>query len=217
MHIPDGILPNAIMVGTTIAAVGITAFSLSHVNKETQRALVPKASLLTAAFFIISALRIPLPPPLTNVHLLLVALMGAALGWLVFPALIIGLLLQAFIFTHGGISTLGANTLLLGMPALGVHFLFQWVRKHQLSGRALSITSFAAGFFGIAVAVLLFYAIIIGTLPAEIDAELERKATGLLVLSHLPIALIEGTFMALIVPYLHRVQPALLSLHPKSS
>ncbi len=203
------------MIGTNVAAVGVTAFALARIDKNEQRTLVPKASLLTAAFFIISALRIPMPPPLNSVHLLLVALMGATLGWLTFPALIVGLMLQALVFGHGGLSTLGANTLMLGIPALGVHFLFQWARSRQLSGRPLGVLSFVGGFLGVVIAVLLFYGTVIGTLPAEINVELERQATGLLALSHLPIALIEGIFMVLIVAYLHRVQPALLNLHPK--
>ena len=68
---------------------------------------VPKASLLTAAFFVASWIHIPVPP--TSVHLVLNGLVGAALGYYAFPAILIGLFFQAVMFQHGGLTTPGGE------------------------------------------------------------------------------------------------------------
>ncbi|MEM7017267.1 MAG: energy-coupling factor ABC transporter permease [Pseudomonadota bacterium] len=55
MHIPDGILPPLVWGGATIATAATTAFALRKINQqEDPRAEVPKAALLTAAFFILN-------------------------------------------------------------------------------------------------------------------------------------------------------------------
>lgn len=199
------------MIGTNVAAVALTALSLHKIKQEKDpRALVPKASLLTAAFFVASSIRIPLPPPFTNAHLILVGMMGALLGWLAYPAIVVGLILQALVFGHGGITTIGVNSLIMGVPALLVHFLFQQFNSHTKKPKQLRTISAISGFVGVAVAVSIFYGIVIGTIPAEINATAERNATTILALSHFPIALIEAAFMAFVIPYLGKVRPQIL-------
>ena len=73
-----------------------------------------------------------------------------------------------------------------------------------------ALWGFIAGALGVVLAVALFYTVIITTLPADIDTELERTATIALSLAHLPLALLEGLFTALLVSYLRRVKPELI-------
>lgn len=124
MHIPDGILPAPIVL-TGYAGTGlVTWYSLRRINRqENPQAGVPKASLLTAAFFVASWIHIPVPP--TSVHLILNGLLGTLLGYFAFPAILIGLLFQAILFQHGGLSTLGVNALMMGLPAIAAHYIFQ--------------------------------------------------------------------------------------------
>ena len=133
MHIPD-ILPAPV----AIAGYGLTGLTTWLCLKRIDRlpdpqAQVPKASLLTAAFFVASWIHVP--TPLASVHFILNGLLGVLLGWFAFPAILIGLLFQAVMFQHGGLSTLGVNALVMGIPALMAHFTFQMGRISLGEGR----------------------------------------------------------------------------------
>jgi len=117
MHIPDGILPVPVTGAGYAATVATTWYSIRRIKqKENPREDIPKASLLTAAFFVVSWIHIPVPP--TSVHLVLNGLLGALLGYYAFPAILIGLFFHAVMFGHGGLTTLGVNVILLtNLPA----------------------------------------------------------------------------------------------------
>jgi len=117
MHIPDGILPLGLSLGGWAIAAGLTALSLNRIAAQPDpRAGLPRAAMMTAAFFAASLIHIPVPP--SSVHLVLPGLMGAMLGWYALPAILIGLAFQAVMFGHGGLTTLGVNAVILGLPAL---------------------------------------------------------------------------------------------------
>ncbi|MGK7879318.1 MAG: energy-coupling factor ABC transporter permease [Crocosphaera sp.] len=99
-------------------------FSQKNPTRSYPQANIPKASLLTAAFFVGSSIHIPLPP--TSIHLILNGLMGTLLGYYAFLAIPIGLFFQAVIFNHGGMSTLGVNTIIMGVPAIAAYHLFRY-------------------------------------------------------------------------------------------
>jgi cobalt/nickel transport system permease protein len=124
VHIPDGILP-AQVCAAGYAITGLaTWYSLRQINRKPDpTAEIPKASLLTAAFFVASSIYIPIPP--ASVHLILNGLLGVVLGYFAFPAILIGLLFQALVIGHGGLTTLGVNAAMMGIPALLAYHIFQ--------------------------------------------------------------------------------------------
>ncbi|MEO1466869.1 MAG: cobalt transporter CbiM, partial [Cyanobacteria bacterium J06633_1] len=145
MHIPDGFLPPQVCLAGYALTGGVTWYSLRQIKRDRYtQANIPKASLLTAAFFVASLISIPIPP--TSVHLIFNGLMGAVLGYYAFPAILIGLFFQAVMFQHGGMSTLGINAIILGVPALAAYYMFR--QRENLTGKRQSLTkmlSFAAG------------------------------------------------------------------------
>lgn len=216
MHIPDGILPPLVWGGAYVVSGAVTAVSLRKINQEEDpRAAVPKAAMMTAAFFVASSIFFPMPPPMTSAHLILSGTMGVMLGWYAFPAILIGLILQAIVFGHGGITTLGANALVMGLPALLVFGLFSALRQRQRGKRTLLAGGFLGGFLGVLFAAAIFYAFVIGTLPADINREAEISATVLLIVSHLPVAVAEGLFTAFLVNYLRRTRPEMIGMQPQ--
>ena len=82
--------------------------------------------MLAAAFFVASSIQIPLPP--ASLHLIFSGLLGAVLGYYAFLAILIGLFFQALFLGHGGFSTLGLNAIIIGVPALVGHAIFQLKR-----------------------------------------------------------------------------------------
>jgi len=136
------------------------------------------------------------------------------LGWFSFPAILVGLFFQAVMFQHGGLTTLGINACLMGIPALLSNGLFQVCR---LFGKDKQVTNALAGFISgfLAVALAAFFAalLLINTIPEHLDAVSERAAVTALSLAHVPIAVLEGVITAIIVLYLLRVKPELLELN----
>lgn len=168
---------------------------------------IPKAALLTAAFFLASSIHVPVPP--ASVHLVLNGLMGVILGIWTLPAIWVGLLLQAITFGHGGLTTLGLNTLIMGIPAVLAGWVFRQGRR--LGGEGwLPGLAFIAGAMGLGGAVLLFWGIVLLSLLGTVNAGSEGLALQGLVLAHLPLMVLEGLVTAGVVMFLRQVRPGLI-------
>ena len=210
MHIPDGFLPATVCAGGYAATAAVTWYSIRKINqKENPREDIPKASLLTAAFFVVSWIHIPVPP--ASVHLAQYVLLGAMLGYFAFPAILIGLFFQAVMFQHGGLTTLGVNAIIMGVPAILSYYIFRLRNKMRKDSRLMTgVFGFLAGFVGIAVSVILFVVILLNFIPAAFDIGTERAAIYALALAHVPLMFIEGAFTTLVTIFLQRVRPRVL-------
>jgi cobalt/nickel transport system permease protein len=201
MHIYEGILTatqhgrEVLVAGALLAAAG-TAIGLKKL--EPQR--LPQAAILSAAFFVISTIHVPLWP--TSVHLLLTGLMGVILGWIAFPAVLVALILQAVFFSYGGLTALGVNTLVMASPAVACHYLF---RRAVASENAAIV--FGGGFSAGAVATLLGALVAIASLAL---AGKEFQSFGLVFFAaQLPLAAVEGFVAASVAVMIRKVKPEL--------
>ena len=207
MHIPDGILPAEVAVAGYVVTGVATWASLQVINRaEDPEEGIPRAALLSSAFLVASWIHIPVPP--TSVHLVLNGLLGVLLGYYAFPAIVVGLFFQAVLFQHGGLTTLGVNAAMMGLPALLAYHLFQL--RYIIGSRWTGIFAFLGGAVGLGLAAFIAFTLLINFIPADIDADTEREAILSLTLAHGPLMLIEGAFAALVATYLERVKPALL-------
>lgn len=148
-----------------------------------------------------------------SLHLVLSGLLGAVLGYYAFLAILIGLFFQALFLGHGGFSTMGVNAIIIGVPALLAHGIFQlqnWLPRSLKSSLRFGLTGFLAGSMGMALAVALFISLLIFTVPVGFDAATERAALLTLGIAHGPLILVEGVFTALLVTFLQRTKPELL-------
>lgn len=202
MHIAEGILsPPVLMAGAAVTAIG-TGIGLHRMQADE----VPKAGVLAAAFFVGSLIHIPLGP--ASVHLILNGLLGVVLGWAAFPAILVGLTLQALFFGAGGLTVLGVNTLTMAAPAVACHYLFRkWT--HAAPGSQAFMAGAASGTLAIALASVLTAGVFLMTGG-------DFRATAVIILiAHLPIMLIEGLVTGAAVDFLHRVRPEVLAAAPK--
>ena len=210
MHIPDGILPVTVTGPGYAAAAAVTWYSIRKIKqREDPRQDIPKASLLTATLFVVSWIHIPVPP--TSVHLVLNGLLGAILGYYAFPAILIGLFFHAVMFGHGGLTTLGVNAVIMGLPAIMAHHIFR-LRKfgNKESRKKAGAFGFLSGAAAISVSVALFVVILLTNLPADLNIEIERAAIYALATAHIPLIFIEGAITALLTVFLLRVRPRIL-------
>ena len=162
---------------------------------------IPKAAVLGSAFFVASAIQVPMGS--SSVHLVLSGLMGLVLGWAVFPTVLVGLTLQAVFFSIAGPTVLGINTLIMALPGVICYYLF---RGAMASDRkpVVFASGFAAGATAIALGALLSAAaLVLAGKPFLLLAK------GFLAL-HVPVAIIEGMVTGSVIVLLRQVRPEVL-------
>jgi len=195
MHISEGVLSVPVLV----AGAALTAACTWQGLRRIDNSRLVSVAILSAAFFVGSLIHIPIGP--SSAHLILNGLLGAVLGWASFPAILVGLLLQAVLFQFGGLTVLGVNTFDMAMPAVICSLLFSPLLRR--GGRARVLGAFLCG----SVSVLLA-SLFTATALALTDEGFLRAAETL-VLAHIPIMLAEGAFTVLVVGYLSKAQPGL--------
>ena len=199
MHISEGVLSPPVLVAGAVLTVAGVAMGLRKMDDEK----IPRVAVLTAAFFVASLIRVPVGP--SSVHLILNGLLGLVLGWTAFPAILVGLALQAILFQFGGLTTLGVNTFIMAMPAILCYYLFgrSITSKHPGVATALA---FGCGFFAVLFSSLLLAMCLIFTGESFI------QAAKILVLAHLPVMFLEGLIVAFCLAFLMKVKPELLGV-----
>jgi cobalt/nickel transport system permease protein len=213
MHIPDGMLPPTVSITGYALTGGITWFSLQKIKKESNpQQEIPKASLLTSAFFVASLIHIPLPVPPYSIHFILNGLMGIILGFYAFPAILIGLFFQAVFFNHGGLSTLGINAIIMGLPALLAHQIWS-LRYFKLLDKPLAITivTFLAGSGSLFLSAVIYVLITINSISPDLDIKAEQIATVGQLTGYAVQAIIEGILTIMLVSFLETVKPEILN------
>lgn len=199
MHISEGILSAPVLIaGGAIAAAG-TAVGLRKMNYDK----VTEVAVFASAFFVASLIHVPIGP--SNVHLILNGLMGLLLGWTAFPAILIALLLQAVLFQFGGLTTVGVNTVIMGLPAVVCYLLFHRLALSKSQWLSIS-SSFACGAGAVFMGAVLVAIALVTTREAFVPA------AKLIVLAHLPVMVIEGIITVLCVKFLRRVKPEILEV-----
>lgn len=196
MHISEGIVSLPILAGCGIVAAAGTAVGLKKLDQER----IIETALLSSAFFVASLIHVPIGPG--SVHLVLNGLVGLLLGWASVPAIATALFLQAILFGYGGLTVLGVNIVVMALPAVAVHYLFGPMVRGR--GRFRMIGSFGAGATAVFLSTILMALALIGT-----DQSFLITAR-LLLLSQLPLMLIEGVITLFVISFLARVQPDLL-------
>ena len=209
MHIADGILQLPVVIGGFAGAGAVTWYSLHRIKHQGDpRERIPRAALLTATFFVASLIHLPLPP--AGVHLVLNGLLGIMLGWFAFPAILIGLFLQAVMFGHGGLTSLGVNSLILGLPALMAWQLFHWQRDVTATPYRTGWRGLLAGSGALSASLVLFMVALLLGLPTAFNRESTLTAMAVITAAHLPLVIMEGVVTGLLAAFLQRVKPALL-------
>ncbi len=198
MHISDGILPGPVLVGGFAVTAAWIGFSVRKLEADD----MPRVAVMSAAFFVASLIHVK--TGMTSVHLLLHGLVGIVLGTQAMLAVLMGLTLQALLLQHGGISTLGVNTCLMGIPAL----LVGW--SYRCIGRGKSV-----GFRVILAAGLTVVGVILSALIASLallsSGRDFQTLVGIFLISHIPIVLIEAFVTGGAVSFLLKVKPEILS------
>jgi cobalt/nickel transport system permease protein len=197
MHIVDGALAPEVLIGGGVLAVAGLGLGLRKLPIDK----IPATGVLSATFFVASLIHVPVGP--SSVHLIMSGLAGLVLGWTAFPALFVGLLLQAIFFGFGGLTVLGVNTVNIALPAVLAGLLFRGMVCRSNPVTAAVLGGFAGAF---SIALTTFFVAI--SLALSGDAFI--PAAKLVFFAHIPVMIVEGLVSAASVYLIAKVKPDLL-------
>jgi cobalt/nickel transport system permease protein len=199
MHIVDGALAVPVLaVGAALTVAGV-AIGLKKMDYDH----LPQVGVLSAVFFIASYIHLPIG--FSSVHLILNGLIGLALGWAAFPALLVALFLQAVFFGFGGFLVLGVNTVNIALPAVMVYYL---------CGMGISSSSpkVAAIWGAIGGAGSIVITTVLVAFSLMLSGEAFLLAAKITFVAHIPVMIVEGGVTAAAVLLLRKVKPEFLHI-----
>jgi cobalt/nickel transport system permease protein len=212
MHIADGILPLP-WAGLWFAiAVPFMALGLKRLNAlgGDDLSVKPLVGLMAAVVFVISCLPIPVPFAGTCSHPCGTAIPAILLGPCVSVVITTAaLLIQALFLAHGGLTSLGADVVSMGVA--GSFAAFLTFRGLRIAGLGLGGAAFCAG-------VAADWGTYLAT-AAELSAGIRGSEPFLplfgrialaFVPTQLPLGILEGAITAGMVTLLNRKRPDLL-------
>ncbi len=205
MHLPDGIITlwqSLIYWILVIITIIIYLFKVSK-NEENEKRIVFTA-VLAAAAIVTSSISIPSPFGVP-IHFFLIPLVAILLGPLSGVAVaFLCLIVQFFLFGFGGITTLGANTLTIGIALSFSTYIFY---KFTLELNE-SLSVFSGTLMGIVIATLTQVMILMSAGVATLE-----MLMATLIPFYLFIGVIEGATNVFIVSFIAKVKPELLKLN----
>lgn len=195
MHISDGILSSEVIIVTSVIGVALTIYSLKGIKNRN----IALLSAMSAIFFIASFIHIPLGP--TQIHLVLIGIIGIILGPSVFLAILIALLLQATLLGFGGLTSLGANLIVMALPSYIIYLL---VKMGVLNFLGDKIKYFSIGFISVLLSTLLL------ALLLAISKDEYIVASYTVIFANVPAMFIEGLVTLFLINYLKKSIPDIL-------
>ena len=212
MHIAEGILPFNWAALWFAVAAPFFALGLRRLNAQAKDDLSykPLMGLMAAVVFVISCMPIPVPTAGTCSHPCGTGIAAILVGPLVSVVITaVALLIQALFLAHGGLSTLGADVVSMGVVgSFAGYFTFRALR---MIGANLAVAGFAAGLF-------TDWATYLAT-SVELASGIRGNGPffplcGKIILAfiptQLPLGLLEGAMTAGMVVLLSRRRPDLL-------
>jgi len=212
MHLAEGILPFGWALFFSLAALPFVAVALSLLRARTVRdpAYKPFVAMVASAVFLLSCMPVPVPTAGTCSHPCGTGLAAILIGpWMTVLVTLVALLLQALFLAHGGLTTLGADVVSMGVAGAFVGWaVFKLARRCNLSPW---VAAFLAG--------LLSDWATYATTSLELAAALRgAKSFGTLfstvalafVPTQLPLGILEGFLSAGAVAFLWRRRRDLL-------
>jgi cobalt/nickel transport system permease protein len=198
MHISEGVVSGPGLAAGWALTVAGTALGLRRLDYDR----LMTVAILSAAFFVASLIHVPIGP--VSAHLILNGLLGAILGLAAFPAICVALLLQAVLFQFGGFVVLGVNAFDMAFPAVLCSLLFGALLR--AGGARRTVGAFCCGFFSVLLAGCLTAAAL------ALSGEAFVATAKVIVLAHVPIMVIEGVLTVMVVGFLTKVRPEMLSI-----
>jgi cobalt/nickel transport system permease protein len=218
MHISDGILPIDWAGFWWLAALPFVGIGLAVLRRrrEADPRAMPLVAMVGAAIFVISCMPVPIPGIGSCAHPCGVGLGALILGpWLTVLVASIALTFQALFLAHGGVTTLGADVISMGV--VGAFSAYATFR----SLRAMRVPLFAAAMAAGIVSDWATYTTTSWQLAVVLagDGSVGNMFATIVVAfipTQLPLGLVEGIMTAVAYRFVLDRRPDLIGLPPVS-
>lgn len=195
MHISDGIISIEVATVSAVATLAFCVYSFKNLTNE-KIALVASMSAL---FFVTSFIHIPFG--VSQIHLMLIGFIGIFLGSVAFISIAIALILQALLLGFGGLSSLGANILVMALPAYLVYLIFKLEILKRLNEK---VKFFLVGFLGVFISSLLLFSVLVFSKDEYLAVAYSIIAVNI------PTMILEGIVTMFLLLYIKKSMPKLL-------
>ncbi|MDK2091580.1 cobalt transporter CbiM [Aliarcobacter butzleri] len=195
MHISDGIISIEVATVSAVVTLAFCVYSFKNLTNE-KIALVASMSAL---FFVTSFIHIPFG--VTQIHLMLIGFIGIFLGSVAFISIAIALILQALLLGFGGLSSLGANILVMALPAYLVYLIFKLEILKKLNEK---VKFFLVGFLGVFISSLLLFTVLVFSKDEYLAVAYSIIAVNI------PTMILEGIVTMFLLLYIKKSMPKLL-------
>ncbi|RAP44770.1 MAG: cobalamin biosynthesis protein CobM [Methanosphaera sp. SHI1033] len=204
MHLPDGIIPLDQAIIYWIITIIILAYFFYYFSKnENNEKSIVRIAIFAGCTFLLSAISIPSPLGIP-IHFFVIPITSIVLGpILAIPVAFVSLLGQSLLFGMGGITSLGANFLVMGFILAICTDIFY----RLFSEISNTIAIFLATLIGIICATFSQVAILMISGAMNFDTLLAT-----LIPFYLFIGVIEGILNVLIVEAIRSLKPELLKI-----
>jgi len=120
LHIPDGFIAPKMYLPAYVTAAGLWAYGIRRVRQSLNEEAIPTMAVMTALAFVLMMVALPLPGG-TSAHASGIAILAVTLGiWIGYLSLSLVMVLQAFFFGAGGVTSLAVNALAMGLAGATV-------------------------------------------------------------------------------------------------
>lgn len=212
MHISEGILPLGWAAFWFVLAAPFVGYGLYRLRKMSEQDLSvkPLIGLMTAVVFIISCMPVPVPTAGTSSHPCGTGISGILIGPVISVLITTAaLLLQALFLAHGGLSTLGADIVSMGVAgSFAGYGTFRLLRSLQLK---ITTAAFAAGLIADwATYLMTSVELASGIRGNSAFAPLFGKIVVAFIPTQLPLGILEGAMTSGMITLLTKKRPDLL-------
>lgn len=212
MHIMEGFLPLSWAVFWWIIAIPCLAFGIYQLKKvlEADRETLPLLGVTGGFIFILSSLKLPSVTGSCS-HPTGTGLSTICFGpWITSVIAAIVLLFQALFLAHGGISTLGANIISMGVVGpLAGYGIYRALRDSRVN---IYLTVFLAcafadlfTYFTTSLELALAYPAEVGSVGSSFILFM-----GIFAVTQVPLAIVEGVVLVLVFKYIIQLKPDIL-------
>jgi len=208
----EGFLPLDWAVFWWIIALPCMAFGIYRLKKvlEADREALPLLGVTGGFMFILSSLKLPSVTGSSS-HPTGTGLSTICFGpWITSVVAAIVLLFQALFLAHGGLSTLGANIISMGVVGpLAGYGVYRALRETR-------VNMYLTVFLVCALADLLTYITTSLELALAYPAEVGGVSSsfilfiGIFAITQVPLAIVEGVVLALVFKYIVQLKPEIL-------
>ncbi len=197
MHIADGVLT----LEATVVVSTLSLIALIKAVRDLKNEDISLTSVASAMFFIASFIHIPFG--VTQIHLILLGVIGILISWSAFIAIFVALLLQALLLGYGGVVSIGVNLFIMAAPAVIIHYIYHTTLMQKLNDK---IRFFLVGFLG------TFFATLFLTMILYFSKEEYNYAAFTVFSVNIITMIIEGIVSMFLLLFIKKVYPKILKV-----